>query len=178
MGGGSRGGAEGTEGENLKLNSYKLKTPAGAGLVVFAGFRQVGELPRFYAGAGAFVHASLSEQWGLVVNEAMASGLPVLVSDRCGCAKDLVQDGVNGYTFVVSPVNQLAPKLLLLSRMAPAERVAMGLRGREIVFGKWGGEAFAKGFLGAAKAAMGAPRKGRGFFSRMVLEAFCARQIG
>ena len=40
-----------------------------------------------------------SEQWGLVVNEAMASGLPVLVSKRCGCAADLVREGVNGFVF-------------------------------------------------------------------------------
>jgi glycosyltransferase involved in cell wall biosynthesis len=45
------------------------------------------------------VHASTTEQWGLVVNEAMAAGLPVLVSDRCGCAPDLVEVGVNGFTF-------------------------------------------------------------------------------
>jgi glycosyltransferase involved in cell wall biosynthesis len=146
------------------------------GVVFLPGFRQVGELPRFYAGAGAFVHASLSEQWGLVVNEAMACALPVLVSDRCGCAKDLVQDGVNGYTFVVYPMIRLAEKFSLISGMAPVERVKMGLRGREIIQG-WGAEAFAKGFLGAAKAALSAPRKSRRFFSRAVLEAFCARQL-
>jgi 1,2-diacylglycerol 3-alpha-glucosyltransferase len=49
--------------------------------------------------ASAFIQASTTEQWGLVVNEAMASGLPVLVSERCGCAPDLVKNGVNGYTF-------------------------------------------------------------------------------
>jgi len=47
-------------------------------------FKQYSELPFYYGCAGAFVHASTTEQWGLVVNEAMASGLPVLVSNRCG----------------------------------------------------------------------------------------------
>jgi glycosyltransferase involved in cell wall biosynthesis len=63
------------------------------------GFVQYGDLPAYYGLASAFVHASLTEQWGLVVNEAMAAGLPVLVSDRCGCAPDLVAPGVNGFTF-------------------------------------------------------------------------------
>jgi len=148
------------------------------GVVFLPGFRQAGELPRFYAGAGAFVHASLSEQWGLVVNEAMACALPVLVSDRCGCAKDLVHDGVNGYTFVVSPMAQLADKFSRMASMPAAERVQMGLRGREMIVRGWGDGAFAQGFLGAAKAALAAPRRGGGFFSRAVLEAFAARQLG
>ncbi|MBN9025747.1 MAG: glycosyltransferase family 4 protein, partial [Rhizobiales bacterium] len=63
------------------------------------GFRQYAELHRYYGLAGAFILASTSEQWGLVVNEAMAAGLPVLVSDRCGCSEDLVRPGFNGYRF-------------------------------------------------------------------------------
>ena len=55
------------------------------------GFKPYDELPVYYALANAFVHASTTEQWGLVVNEAIASGLPVIVSDRCGCAPELVQ---------------------------------------------------------------------------------------
>ena len=110
------------------------------------------------------------------MNEAMACALPVLVSERCGCAKDLVQNGVNGYTFVLHPMIRLAEKFILISGMSSAERVKMGLRGREIIKG-WGSEAFAKGFLRAANAALSAPRKGRRFFFRAVLEAFCARQL-
>ncbi len=60
------------------------------------GFIQYPDLPVYYSLARAFLHPSLTEQWGLVVNEAMASSLPVLVSNRCGCARDLVQEGING----------------------------------------------------------------------------------
>ena len=49
------------------------------------------ELASVYGGADAFVLPSLSEPWGLVVNEAMLCGLPVLVSTQCGCATDLAQ---------------------------------------------------------------------------------------
>src|SRR5262249_59830905 len=67
--------------------------------VSMPGFKQYDELPAYYGLASAFVHTSTTEQWGLVVNEAMAAGLPVLVSERCGCGPDLVREGVNGFTF-------------------------------------------------------------------------------
>lgn len=85
--------------------------------VLLPGFKQYPELPAYYAHAGAFIHASTTEQWGLVVNEAMASGLPVLVSNRCGCAQDLVQDGVNGFTFDPLNVEQMAQLMLKISVM-------------------------------------------------------------
>src|SRR5207247_1792609 len=70
--------------------------------------RQVDELPLYYARAKCFVLPSISEPWGLVVNEAMASSLPVLVSNRCGCAMDLVRHGRNGFVFNPLNVRSLA----------------------------------------------------------------------
>jgi glycosyltransferase involved in cell wall biosynthesis len=144
------------------------------GCVYFPGFRQVNELPRFYAGAGAFVHASLSEQWGLVVNEAMASELPVLVSKPCGCAIDLVKEGENGYTFVLSSPSVLTELLLEISLMDSSSRKKMGQRGRSII-SDWGAERFAEGFRSAAEAALKAPPKGAKIFARLLLEVFCRR---
>ena len=60
------------------------------GTVFFYGFRQIEENPVFYALAEAFVLPSLKEEWGLVVNEAMACSLPVIVSRTAGCAEDLL----------------------------------------------------------------------------------------
>lgn len=65
----------------------------------FPGFVDYFNIPAWYAFAAAFIHPALSEQWGLVVNEAMASGLPILLSNRCGCHPDLLQEGKNGYSF-------------------------------------------------------------------------------
>ncbi len=67
--------------------------------VAFVGRLSPSDLLPFYAFAEALVLPSLSETWGLVVNEAMASGVPAIVSERCGCVGDLVTDGVNGFVF-------------------------------------------------------------------------------
>lgn len=84
--------------------------------VHFTGLKQVDELPQYYGRAGCFVLPSLSEPWGLVVNEAMASRLPVLVSSRCGCATDLVDNGVNGFLFDPLSYKSIAEALLKVSR--------------------------------------------------------------
>ena len=69
-------------------------------------------VPEVLALSNVLVLPSRSEPWGLVVNEAMACGLPVIVSDRCGCAADLVRDGQNG--FVIDPARpaQLTHRLV------------------------------------------------------------------
>ena len=59
------------------------------------------QIPEIYALAEALVFPTYSDTWGLVVNEAMACGLPIIASDVAGCVPDLVQDGWNG--FVVRP---------------------------------------------------------------------------
>ncbi len=68
--------------------------------VRFLGFQNQTQIPAVYAGCDLFVLPStLGETWGLVVNEAMASGLPVITSDTTGCSADLVETGVNGDVF-------------------------------------------------------------------------------
>ncbi len=125
--------------------------------VVFCGFRQIAELPAYYGLAGAFVHPALADPWGLVVNEAMAAGLPVLVSARAGCAEDLVEDGRNGFTFDPERTDRLAE---LMARVAAPEtdRAALGRRSQAIVSG-FSPETFARQLGRAVQA--GAPRAGR-----------------
>ncbi len=97
-----------------------------SGRIYLPGFRQIAELPRYYSNALAFIHASTTEQWGLVVNEAMASGLPVIVSDRCGCAQDLVRKDVNGWTFDPHDEQELAKLLRRIALLPIDSRRAMG----------------------------------------------------
>ena len=81
--------------------------------VTFAGFLNQTEIVKAYAAADCLVLPSdYGETWGLVVNEAMACGLPAIVSDRVGCGPDLVLDGVTGYIFPFGDINTLADKLL------------------------------------------------------------------
>jgi glycosyltransferase involved in cell wall biosynthesis len=142
--------------------------------VYLPGFRQIDELPRFYAHAGAFVHASTTEQWGLVVNEAMAGGLPVIVSNRCGCAPDLVRDGQNGWTFDPLDETALAGLLGRVAALDDVERTRLGEAGREII-GDWGPERFAVGLLAAANKAVEVGPKRAGWFDRLLLSLLVRR---
>jgi glycosyltransferase involved in cell wall biosynthesis len=67
--------------------------------VFMPGFQQKENLPQFLIVSDVFILPSIYEPWGLVVNEAMAAGLPVLVSQKCGCYPDLIDEGVNGFSF-------------------------------------------------------------------------------
>jgi glycosyltransferase involved in cell wall biosynthesis len=110
------------------------------------------QLPRVYAEADAYLQPSLSEPWGLAVNEAMASGLPVVVSNRCGCHEDLVQEGVNGFTFDPGEPGSLESVLKRL--LAARERWGdMGEASGKIITA-WGLDLFARSFWRACQAAL------------------------
>ncbi len=102
------------------------------GKVLLPGFKQYDELPHYYALAQVLVLPSVSEQWGLVVNEAMACGLPVLVSNRCGCAEDLVENGENGFTFDPFDLNSMTEALVKITRLESL-LPRMGSRSRQII---------------------------------------------
>jgi 1,2-diacylglycerol 3-alpha-glucosyltransferase len=120
--------------------------------VHFPGFQQAEELPVYYGLAQVFIiPSSHYEQWGLVVNEAMASGLPVLVSKACGCAPDLVQEGVNGFTFDPYDVEGLA-RLMVKMSSGEVDLQAMGEASRKII-AHWTPEVFAANLFRAIEAA-------------------------
>jgi glycosyltransferase involved in cell wall biosynthesis len=76
--------------------------------VRFVGAQPLDELPLYYQLADLFVLPSIEEVWGLVINEAELAGLPVVVSETCGAAVDLVEPGVNGYRVPPGDVEALA----------------------------------------------------------------------
>jgi len=77
---------------NFQLSTYKFQLSHAS----FAGFLNQTEISRAYVAADCLVLPSdYGETWGLVVNEAMASGLPCVISDQCGCAEDLGKSGPN-----------------------------------------------------------------------------------
>ena len=101
--------------------------------IYFPGLKNTSELPVYYAFAAAFVIASTREPWGLVVNEAMACGLPVIVSSRCGCVEDLVRHTENGFIFDPSEAGSLAESLTRFSSLSTEKREAMGKRSCELI---------------------------------------------
>lgn len=98
----------------------------------FTGFLQREELARRYAAADVFVLPSHSEPWGLVVNEAMEFGLPLILSDKVGCVPALLREGQNGLAFAAGDSEALA---VCVERLSSNEglRRRMGLASREII---------------------------------------------
>jgi glycosyltransferase involved in cell wall biosynthesis len=96
----------------LKENLQNFVKKLNIKNVIFQNGVSWQEVPTYLALSDVFVLPSYSEPWGLVVNEAMACGMPVLVSEKCGCAIDLVQNGKNGFTFSPYDKNQLTSLLL------------------------------------------------------------------
>lgn len=94
----------------LRALASNVKAP-----VSFAGFRNQGDLPAAFSAADALVLPSGGETWGLVVNEAMACGLPAIVSTGVGCGPDLIADGSTGDVFPTGDVEAFA---LALQRVA------------------------------------------------------------
>ncbi len=107
--------------------------------VHFFGFKNQSELAKFYSVADVFVFPSENEPWGLVLNEVMCSGLPVIVSRGVGAAPDLVRHGQNGFVYETGDIEALADYLLSVLVNAPELRRQMGQASREIV-ANWNNE--------------------------------------
>jgi glycosyltransferase involved in cell wall biosynthesis len=85
-------------------------------LVRFYGFVQKDSLPRFYGLADASILPTHTDAWGLVVNEAMACGVPVVCTDRAGCTADLIAENWNGYIVPARDVQKLAEVIEQLAK--------------------------------------------------------------
>ena len=100
--------------------------------VHFFGFRNQSELPKFYSVADVFVLPSENEPWGVVINEVMCAGLPVIASNEIGAVDDLVRHGENGFTYKSADVDTLTEYLSQALR-APEMRARMGEESRRII---------------------------------------------
>jgi glycosyltransferase involved in cell wall biosynthesis len=95
----------------------------------FAGFLNQSQIARAYVAADALLLPSNGETWGLVVNEAMACGVPCFVSDKVGCAPDMIKTGETGATFPLGDNKALGQ--MLAEFAANKERKWMSERARE-----------------------------------------------
>lgn len=89
-----------------------LQNRVGADNVMFVDFQKREALARYYRAADVFALATREDIWGLVINEAMAYGLPVVTTNRCVAGMELVQDGQNGYVIPIEDSAILAEKII------------------------------------------------------------------
>ena len=132
-------------GENLdSIRSLSRDIPG----ILFVGPQFGDSLCQYYALARALIVPSISDPWGLVVNEGMASGLPVIVSRGCGSAKTLVQEGGNGWTFEPGNDETLTKLMIRACSLSSDALKKMGKKSQTIV-SEWSLDRFADGVLKA-----------------------------
>ena len=119
---------DGTEKETLK----RLVTDKKIERVCFLPPCEWHEVPARYALADVAVLPSLFEPFGFLVNEALVYGMPVIVSERCGSAIDLVKNGENGFTFNPNNQQDLEDKLLKIINLSD-QFEKMGAKGKQMI---------------------------------------------
>ncbi len=96
-------------------------------LVGMRGYMNRSEVVKWVGRSACVVlPSSHFEQWGLVVNEALASGTPAIVSTACGCVPDLVEEGKTGFAFQPRNYEQLAECMWQVAQLSSQERIKMG----------------------------------------------------
>lgn len=129
------------------IEAYKINA-----LVHVPGFIPYQHLGHWYGLAGAFIHPAYQEQWGLVINEACASGLPILSSDTVGARYDLVREGVNGFLFDPLDTENITSTLLSMHNLDSFALKSMGEASRRLV-ASLSPEAFASNMISAIEIA-------------------------
>jgi glycosyltransferase involved in cell wall biosynthesis len=141
-------------GDGELLSQVKTMAHAERLPVTFAGFLNQTEISRAYVAADCFVLGSdAGETWGLVVNEAMACGLPAIISDEVGCGPDLVTDGVTGAIYATGDVDALAKQMIAMAG-DHAKMRAMGTQARLRVQSRYSIGRAVEGTVAAIGAAM------------------------
>ena len=151
-------GDAGPQARSLGAMIARLPRP---GWVRLEPFLDQDAVARAYGLASALVLPSRKDTWGLVVNEAMAAGLPVIVSTACGSAADLISAGQTGWLFDPADPGQLTAALHRAEAQGPAERAAMVAAARRRLEG-FTVTAFARGLAQAVHHAHRHPRFPRG----------------
>lgn len=105
--------------EEASLKSLAADHPR----ILFQPFQNQSAMPVVYRTGDVFVLPSKSETWGLSINEAMACERPVIVSDKCGCAPDLILQGQTGFVFESGNAEQLRESLLKFSDRITSQKL-------------------------------------------------------
>jgi glycosyltransferase involved in cell wall biosynthesis len=143
--------------------------------IYFLPFKNQSELRSFYRNASALVLPSLyGETWGLVVNEAMAAGLPVLVSRKCGCAATLVHNDDNGMVFDPENEKMIASVLEQFASLDKSDRLAMASASK-VIISKLDLECFCEGAWSAISYAISSKKHQYNIIGRIILKLWNGR---
>jgi glycosyltransferase involved in cell wall biosynthesis len=147
-----------------------------SGRVHLPGFKSYADLPALYALSEGFVHVSTSEQWGLVINEAAASGVPVVASSACGATGALVADGVSGFVVNADSEASICNGLRRLIDLDPDRRTVMGQAAQRRA-ADWGPERFVGGLMSACHAAERRAARGLAPLDAALLRTMARRSV-
>lgn len=120
--------------------------------IYFIGHKNSDILPLYYSIADVFVLPSLSEVWGLVINEALACGIPVITTNNVGASEDLIVDGENGYVIEANNAEKLSETLESIIFDDSSLKI-LGENSRKYI-GNFSIESSAKGFINALKCTL------------------------
>lgn len=123
------------------------------------GFVQYAGLPDYFRKALCLILPSTTDQWGLVVNEAMASSLPVLVSQQCGCVQDLVKNGLTGQSFDPFNTEDLLAMMMVMDSVSLEKWTELGKEAKRTI-GQWDLGNFSDGLQKACAHAIEHPSFG------------------
>lgn len=139
--------------------------------IIFHTFIQQTDLVNYYHSAKGLVLPSFyGETWGLVVNEALAAGLPVLVSNECGCAETLVKDSVNGWLFNPHDLNSIVQAISKLDDLSDSKLEQFSNESIKII-SEWGLSRFTQGILDSLTYITSKPNRKR-FWIANILSNF------
>lgn len=118
-------------GGELEYRLKELSEKLGVKTIITGFIANQDELFKLYFVGDALILPSTYEPWGLVVNEAMFSGLPVLVSELCGCSMDLINDSENGY--LIDPYNLEDISYKIEKLLYKSDLQVMGSKSKSII---------------------------------------------
>ncbi|MFX0140167.1 MAG: glycosyltransferase family 4 protein [Candidatus Hodarchaeota archaeon] len=138
--------------ERKKLEDFCIKHNIDKN-VYFWGYKPQDEVAHIYTISDFFIFPTLVDPWGLVLSEAMASGLPVIASKYAGATHDLVQNGVNGFVIDPENIKEMAQKILILLKNEKL-RKKMGENAKKTIQERFTIEKSAQGFIDAIEYAL------------------------
>jgi glycosyltransferase involved in cell wall biosynthesis len=162
---------DGPEKQNLKkiIETKKIEK------VIFKSFVSQEKICSYYSFSELLILASSSgETWGLVVNEAMACSLPVIVSKQCGCASTLVNEGENGFSFSAGNITELASKMTTFINLSNDTKKRMGEYSKNII-NDWSLDRFAQGAWEAIQYSIKHPKKKKNVLDALIIKSWNGR---